>query len=77
MPAIPVYARVEAAMSDDELKALHRLLGYLVKGAYSGAQSLFLDAAQGDAHVSGAMLTAACTVHAATARCIRERNLTA
>lgn len=77
MPAIPVYARVEAAMSDDELKALNRLLEYLVKGAYSGAQSLFLDAAQGNARISGAMLTAVCGVHAATVRCMRERNLTA
>lgn len=77
MPAIPVLARIETHMCDDEVKALAKLTEYLVRGAYEPGQSLFLTAAAGDAAVSGHMLTAACAVHGATMRTLRERNLTA
>ncbi|MFY3303585.1 hypothetical protein ACOTEY_14385 [Achromobacter xylosoxidans] len=77
MPAISVHARIEAHMDDDEVKALAKLTAYLVRGAYEPGQSLFLTAAAGDAAVSGHMLTAACAVHAAAMRALRERNLTA
>jgi len=75
MPAIPVHARIETHMNDDEVKALAKLTEYLVRGAYEPGQSLFLTAAAGDAVMSGHMLTAACTVHAAAMRTLRERNL--
>lgn len=77
MPAIPVHARIETHMNDDEVKALAKLTEYLVRGAYEPGQSLFLTAAAGDAAMSGHMLTAACAVHAAAMRTIRERDLTA
>lgn len=75
MPAIPVDARLEAHMNDDELKALAALMEYLVRGAYAPGQSLFLTAAGGDAKVSGHMLTAACSIYADAMRALRERNL--
>lgn len=77
MPAIPVHARVEIHMNDDEVKALVKLTEYVVRGAYEHGNSLFLAAADGDAVMSGHMLTAACTIHAAAKRALRERNLTA
>ena len=77
MPAIPVHARIETHMSDDEVKALATLTEYLVRGAYEPGQSLFLSASAGDAVLSGHMLTAACAVHAAAMRTLRERNLKA
>lgn len=76
MPAIPVHARVETHINDDEVKALAMLTEYLVRGFYEPGQSLFLAAAAGDAVMSGHMLTAACAVHAAAMRTLRERNLT-
>jgi hypothetical protein len=77
MPAIPVHARIETHMSDDEVKALAMLTAYLVRGAYEPGQSLFLTAANGDAAMSGHMLTASCAVHAAAMRALRERNVMA
>lgn len=77
MPAIPVHARIEIHMNDDEVKALAKLAAFLVRGAYEPGQSLFLTAAGGDAVMSGHMLTAACAVHAAAMRTLRERNLMA
>lgn len=77
MPAIPVNARMETHMNDDEVRALAKLTKYLVRGAYEPGQSLFLTAAAGDAVMSGHMLTAACAVHAAAIRTLRERNLLA
>ena len=77
MPAIPVHARVETHMTDDEVKALVKLTEYLVRGAYEPGQSLFLTASAGDAVLSGHMLTAACAIHAAGMRTLRERCLTA
>lgn len=77
MPAIPVHARIETHMNDDEVKALAKLTEYLVRGAYEPGQSLFLTAADGDSAMSGHMLTAACAVHAAAMRTLRERNLLA
>lgn len=77
MPAISVHARIEAHMDDDEVKALAKLTGYLVRGAYEHGQSLFLTAAAGDAAMSGHMLTAAGAVHAAAMRTLRERGLIA
>ena len=44
MPAIPVHARIETHMNDDEVKALAKLTEYLVRGAYEPGQSLFLTA---------------------------------
>jgi len=76
MPAIPVHARIETHMNDEEVKALAQLTEYLVRGAYEPGHSLFLTAA-GDAAMSGHMLTAACAVHAAAMRTLRERNLLA
>lgn len=75
MPAIPVHARIETHMNDDEVKALAKLTEYLVRGAYQPGQSLFLTAAAGDAAMSGHMLTATCAVHAAATRTLRERDL--
>ena len=77
MPAIPVHARIETHMNDDEVKALAKLTEYLVRGAYEPGQSLCLTAADGDSAMSGHMLTAACAVHAAAMRTLRERNLLA
>ncbi|OCZ62487.1 hypothetical protein A7P23_24200 [Achromobacter xylosoxidans] len=77
MPAIPVHARIETHMNDDEVKALAKLTEYLVRGAYEPGQSLFLMASAGDTVLSGHMLTAACAVHAAAMRTLRERHLTA
>ena len=77
MPAIPVHARIETHMSDYEVKALATLTEYILRGAYEPGQSLFLTASAGDAVLSGQMLTAACAVHAAAMRTLRERNLTA
>lgn len=77
MPAIPVHARIETHMNDDEVKALAKLTEYLVRGSYEHGQSLFLTASAGNAAVSGHMLTAACAVHAAAMRTLRERSLTA
>ncbi|UAN04817.1 hypothetical protein [Achromobacter mucicolens] len=77
MPAIPVHARIETHMSDDEVKALATLTQYLIRGTYEPGQSLFLTASSGDAVQSGHMLTATCAVHAAAKRALRERNLTA
>ena len=76
MPAIPVHARIETHMNDDEVKALATLTGYLVRGFYEPGQSLFFTAAAGDMVTSGHMLTAVCAVHAAAMRTLRERNLT-
>ncbi|KNY05604.1 hypothetical protein AKG08_24780 [Achromobacter piechaudii] len=76
MPAIPVHARIETHINDDEVRALAKLTEYLVRGFYEPGQSLFLTAAAGDAVMSGHMLTAACAVHAAAMRTLRERNLT-
>lgn len=44
MPAIPVHARIETHMNDDEVKALAKLTEYLVRGSYEHGQSLFLTA---------------------------------
>lgn len=77
MPAIPVHARIETHMNDEELKALSKLTEYLVRGAYKPGQPLFLTAADGDADMSDHMLTAACALHAAAVRTLRERNLLA
>ncbi len=38
MPAIPVHARIETHMNDDEVKALAKLTEYLVRGAYLGEE---------------------------------------
>ncbi|AZY53278.1 hypothetical protein [Bordetella avium] len=75
MPAIAVYGRLETHLSDAELAALHRLTRHLIQGAYNGAQSLFLDAADGDAAMSGDMLSSTVHLHAAAARVMRERSL--
>ncbi|MBB1625194.1 hypothetical protein [Achromobacter sp. UMC71] len=77
MPAIPVYARLECTFSDDELKAIHQLTRHIVLAAYNGEQSLFQDASQGDAALWGHMIRAVCDWHDASARALRERNLTA
>lgn len=76
MPAISVIARVEAHMEDQELMAVADFLKYAIAGHYDHAQSLFLEAAKGDALTSGHMLTGTCTLYAAAQRAIRERNLT-
>lgn len=74
MPAIPVYARVEMHLTDDELRALARLARELVEDHCIYASY----ARAGQTNSAGVQqLNAAMSLHSATVRALRERNLTA
>lgn len=75
MPAIPVLARIEAHMRDDELIALNGLFEQLLITHYEAGRNLFLTAAQGNVALAADMLNSACLMHTAARRAMRERNI--
>lgn len=72
MPAIPVHARLEMHLTDEELCALTDVAHELVK-----TQAHSLDSLRADQATATARLNAACTLYAAAVRTMRERNLLA
>lgn len=74
MPAIPVYARLEMHLTDEELHALTVLAQHLVKD-HAPAPGSVPEAPAGD--TSSTRLNVACRLYAAALRTMRERNLSA
>lgn len=75
MPAIPVLARVEAHMSDTQLIALCKLMEQLLVQHFEQGAAVFVIAAEGEQVLANDMRDAACQVHAATRRAMRERDM--
>lgn len=74
MPAIPVLARLEAHMTDDELQALRDFLGYSIVMHVGGRARPFDAATGGHEMQSATLLRGAQAVHQAAERAIAERQ---
>lgn len=73
MPAIPVYARLEAHMHDDELVALREFLGHAIVCHYGTNHSPLVRAAAGNQLHADKMLRACKAIHRAAEQAIKER----